>query len=53
MAVTAIQDVLEVFGAYPELADVAVLTHVQEPVGQVLVAYVVPNSPGFGLEELL
>lgn len=36
MAVTAIQDVREVLVAYPELADVAVLTHVQEPVGQVL-----------------
>jgi len=52
MAVTAIQDVLKVFVAYPELADVAVLTHEQEPVGQVLVAYVVPGGPGFGLEEL-
>ncbi|MBR7831936.1 hypothetical protein KDL01_01610 [Actinospica durhamensis] len=52
MAVTAIQDVREVLGAYPELADVAVLTHVQEPVGQVLVAYAVPNSPDFDLEAL-
>lgn len=52
MAVTAIQDVREVLGAYPELADVAVLAHVQEPVGQVLVAYAVPNSPGFDLAAL-
>ncbi|WP_179118236.1 phosphopantetheine-binding protein [Saccharothrix sp. ALI-22-I] len=52
MAVTAIQDVREVLGAYPELAEVAVLTHVQEPVGQVLVAYVVPGSPGFDLAAL-
>src|SRR5262249_53849131 len=52
MAVTAIQDVREVLGAYPGLADVAVLTHVQEPAGQVLVAYAVLNSPGFDLAAL-
>jgi acyl carrier protein len=52
MAVTAIQDVRDVLAAYPELADVAVLTHVQEPVGQVQVAYVVPSSPGLDLAAL-
>jgi acyl carrier protein len=52
MAVTAIQDVRDVLAAYPELADVAVLTHVQEPVGQVLVAYVVPGGPGLDLAAL-
>lgn len=52
MAVTAIQDVRDVLAAYPELADVAVLTHVQEPVGEVQVAYVVPSSPGFDLAAL-
>jgi aryl carrier-like protein len=52
MAGSAIQDVREVLAAYPELADVAVLTHVQEPVGEVLVAYVVPSGPGFDLAAL-
>lgn len=52
MAVTAIQDVRDVLAAYPELAEVAVLTHVQEPVGQVLVAYIVPSGPGLDLTAL-
>lgn len=52
MAVAAIQDVRDVLAAYPELADVAVLPHEQEPVGQVLVAYVVPSSPGLDLPAL-
>lgn len=52
LMVTAIQDVRDVLATYPELADVAVLTHVQEPVGQVPVAYVVPRSPGFDLAAL-
>lgn len=52
MAVTAIQDVRDVLAAYPGLADVAVLPHVQEPVGEVLVAYVVPSGPGLDLVAL-
>jgi aryl carrier-like protein len=52
MAVTAIQDVRNVLAAYPELADFAVLAHVEEPVGEVLVAYVVAGSPGFDLAAL-
>lgn len=52
MAVTAIQDVRDVLAAYPELADVAVLTHDQEPLGQVLVAYIVPSGPGLDLAAL-
>jgi aryl carrier-like protein len=52
MAVAAVQDVRDVLAAYPELADVAVLTHVQEPVGQVHVAYVVPGGAGFDLAAL-
>ncbi|MEV6876106.1 phosphopantetheine-binding protein [Amycolatopsis sp. NPDC051128] len=52
MAVTAIQDVRDVLAAYPELSDVAVLTHVQEPVGEVLVAYVVPSGPGLDVAAL-
>jgi aryl carrier-like protein len=52
MAVAAIQDVRDVLAAYPELADVAVLTHVLEPVGQVHVAYVVPGGAGFDLAAL-
>ncbi len=52
MAVTANQDVRDVLAAYPELADVAVLAHVQEPVGEVLVAYIVPSTPGLDLAAL-
>jgi acyl carrier protein len=52
MAVTAIQDVRDVLAAYPGLADVAVVPHVQEPAGEVLVAYVVPTSPGLDLVAL-
>ncbi|WP_367318536.1 phosphopantetheine-binding protein [Streptomyces sp. HUAS ZL42] len=52
MAVAAIQDVRDVLAAYPDLADVAVLTHVQDPAGPVHVAYVVPGSPGFDLAAL-
>lgn len=52
MAVAAIQDVRDVLAAYPGLADVAVLPHEQEPVGQVLVAYIVPGSPGLDLTAL-
>lgn len=47
MVVAAIQDVREVLAACPDLADVAVLARVQEPAGQVHVAYVVPGGPGF------
>jgi hypothetical protein len=52
MAVTAIQDVRDVLAAYPGLSDVAVLAHEQESVGQVLVAYIVPSSPGLDLAPL-
>jgi aryl carrier-like protein len=52
MAVAAIQDVRDVLASYPELADIAVLTHEQEPVGQVLVAYIVPGGPGLDLASL-
>lgn len=52
MAVTAIQRVRDVLAAYPGLADVAVLAHEQEPVGEVLVAYVVPGTPGLDLAAL-
>lgn len=52
MASAAIQNVRDVLAAYPGLADIAVLAHVQESVGQVLVAYVVPGSPGLKLADL-
>ena len=52
MTVTVIRNARDVLAAYPELTDVAVVTHVQEPVGQVLVAYVVPGSPGLDLAAL-
>jgi aryl carrier-like protein len=52
MVVAAIQDVREVLAAYPDLADVAVLTRVQDPAGPVHVAYVVPAGPGFDLAGL-
>lgn len=52
MAIAAIQNVRDVLAAYPGLADIAVLAHEQESVGQVLVAYVVPGSPGLNLAEL-
>lgn len=52
MAATAIQDVRDVLAAYPELADVAVVAHDQEPVGRVQVAYVVPGSANFDLAAL-
>jgi nonribosomal peptide synthetase DhbF len=52
MAIAAIQNVRDVLAAYPGLADVAVLAHEQESVGQVLVAYVVPGSPNLNLAEL-
>jgi hypothetical protein len=52
MAIAAIQKVRDVLAAYPGLADIAVLAHEQESVGQVLVAYVVPGSPGLNLAEL-
>jgi aryl carrier-like protein len=52
MAVAAIQHVRDVLAAYPGLADIAVLEYEQESVGQVLVAYVVPGSPGLNLAEL-
>lgn len=52
MAISAIQDVRAVLAAYPGLADLAVLTHEQASVGQVLVAYVVPDSPGLNMGAL-
>lgn len=52
MAATAIQDVRNVLAAYPELADVAVLTHSQEPAGEVQVAYVVPKGPALDVAAL-
>jgi hypothetical protein len=52
MAIAVLQNVRDVLAAYPGLADIAVLAHEQESVGQVLVAYVVPGSPGFNLAEL-
>jgi acyl carrier protein len=52
MATAAIQHVRAVLAAYPGLADLAVLAHEQESVGQVLVAYVVPGSPGLSMAAL-
>jgi aryl carrier-like protein len=52
MAVAAVQDVRDVLAAYPGLAEFAVLTHEQDSIGQVLVAYVVPAGPGLNLAEL-
>ncbi|MDQ1745529.1 MAG: hypothetical protein QOE23_3868 [Pseudonocardiales bacterium] len=52
MATAAIHDVHDVLAAYPGLADIAVLAHEQESIGQTIVAYVVPASPGFNLGEL-
>jgi len=52
MAIAAIQNVRDVLAAYPGLADIAVLAHEQESVGQVLVAYVVPANSGLNLAEL-
>jgi hypothetical protein len=52
VAVAGIQDVREVLAGYPGLADVAVLAHDRERLGEVLVAYVVPGGPGLNLGEL-
>lgn len=52
MATAAIQNVRDVLAGYPGLADIAVLAHEQESVGQVLVAYVVPGGSGLNLAEL-
>ncbi|MEO7260000.1 MAG: thioester reductase, partial [Jatrophihabitantaceae bacterium] len=52
MPIAAIQNVRDVLAAYPGLADIAVLAHEQESVGQVLVAYIVPGSPGLNLAAL-
>jgi hypothetical protein len=52
MADAAIQNVRDVLAGYPGLADVAVLAYAQESVGQVLVAYIVPGSPGLDLAAL-
>jgi Phosphopantetheine attachment site/AMP-binding enzyme C-terminal domain len=52
VAITGIQGVREVLAAYPGIADVAILTHEQESVGQVQVAYVVLGGPGLNLAEL-
>jgi aryl carrier-like protein len=52
MAAAAIQHVRDVLAAYPGLADIAVLAHEQESVGQVLVAYVVPGGTGLNVAEL-
>ena len=52
MAVAALQDVRDVLAAYPDVADVAVLTRVEDRAGAVSVAYVVPGGPGFDLAGL-
>jgi nonribosomal peptide synthetase DhbF len=52
MGTAAIQDVRAVLAAYPGLADLAVLAHEQESLGQVLVAYVVPGSTGLNMAAL-
>jgi len=52
MAIAAIENVRDVLAAYPGLADVAVRTHEQETVGEVLVAYIVPGSPGVDMTAL-
>lgn len=52
MAIAAIQRVRDVFAAYPGLADIAVLAHEQESVGEVLVAYVQPAGTGLNVAEL-
>lgn len=52
VAIAAIQNVRAVLAAYPGLADLAVLAHEQESVGRVLVAYVVPGSPGLNMAAL-
>jgi len=52
MVTAVVSDVREVLAAYPALADLAVVAHEQESVGQVLVAYVVPAGAGLNLAEL-
>ncbi len=52
MPIAAIKKVRDVLAAYPGLADIAVLAHEQESVGQVLVAYIVAGSPNLDLAEL-
>ena len=52
MPVAAIQNVRDVLAAYSGLADIAVVAHEQESVGQVLVAYIVPGGAGLDLAAL-
>lgn len=52
MAIAPIQNVRNVLAGYPGLADIAVLSHEQESLGRVLVAYIVPGSPDLDLAEL-
>jgi len=52
MTTAAIQNVRDVLAAYPGLADIAVLAREHESVGQVLVAYIVPGSPGLNMTAL-
>jgi aryl carrier-like protein len=52
MTTAATQNVRDVLAAYPGLADIAVLAHENESVGQVLVAYIVPGSPGLNMSAL-
>src|SRR4051794_7818487 len=51
MVTAAVQNVRAVLAAYAGLADLTVLAHEREPIGQVLVAYVVPG-PGFTMAAL-
>lgn len=52
MVTAAVQNVRAVLAAYPGLKDLAVLAHEQDSVGQVLVAYIVPGSPGLNMAAL-
>lgn len=52
VTITGTQGAREVLAAYPGIADVAILAHEQESVGQVQVAYVVLSGPGLNLAEL-
>lgn len=52
MTTATTQNVRDVLAAYPGLADVAVLEHTHESVGEVLVAYIVPGAPGLNMAAL-
>lgn len=52
MTTAAIQNVRDVLAAYPGLADIAVVAHEHESIGQVTVAYIVPGSPGLNMASL-